>query len=312
MDAAVTHDEIAELLGAYALDAVDPDEAAVVAAHVAVCPRCAAEVDEHRSTAALLAHQGADAPGALWDRIQQQLDVPASSPAVPEVDGTAGGGARRGPRVGAAPGDGPSVPGPGSSDRSFRSSPPPLVAVPGGAPRVVGPGGPGSSEPAARARWLRRSVPVLAAAAAVVIALLAVQVGRLDGRVGTLSAVAAHQGMPALAEAALADPQAERVALVAATSSRRTVGDLVILPNGSAFLVEGHMAPLPAGQTYQLWGINDGQAVSLGLLGRDPSVVAFDLGPAARVTSFAVTAEPAGGVVVATGPPVAVGTLHST
>ena len=75
------HDEIAELLGAYALDAVDPDEAAAVEAHLAVCPRCAAEVADHREVAAMLAHSGAPAPEGLWTRISASLEE-----APPEMD----------------------------------------------------------------------------------------------------------------------------------------------------------------------------------------------------------------------------------
>lgn len=68
------HDEIAELLGAYALDAVEPEEAAAVEAHLAVCPRCAAEVADHREVAAMLAHSGAPAPEGLWSRISASLE----------------------------------------------------------------------------------------------------------------------------------------------------------------------------------------------------------------------------------------------
>ncbi|MGH2872076.1 MAG: zf-HC2 domain-containing protein, partial [Solirubrobacteraceae bacterium] len=46
------HHEIEELLGAYALDAVDPDERAAVDSHLAECLRCRAEVDRHRQIAA--------------------------------------------------------------------------------------------------------------------------------------------------------------------------------------------------------------------------------------------------------------------
>lgn len=83
------HDEIAELLGAYALDAVDADEAAAVEAHLAVCPRCAAEVADHREVAAMLAHTGAPAPEGLWTRISASLEE-----APPEMDLTLPGPAR--------------------------------------------------------------------------------------------------------------------------------------------------------------------------------------------------------------------------
>lgn len=70
------HDDIAELLGAYALDAVDPDEAALVEDHLRGCPRCAAEVAEHREVAAMLAHTGAPAPEGIWERIVEGLEEP--------------------------------------------------------------------------------------------------------------------------------------------------------------------------------------------------------------------------------------------
>ena len=70
----MTHIELEELLGAYALDAVDPDEAAAVEAHLHECPRCRAEVESHRETAATLAHVGAVAPDGLWDRIAANLE----------------------------------------------------------------------------------------------------------------------------------------------------------------------------------------------------------------------------------------------
>lgn len=69
----MTHDPIEELLGAYALDAVDDDERAAVEAHLATCPRCRAEVDSHREVAAHLA-AGAPAPEGLWDRIAEALE----------------------------------------------------------------------------------------------------------------------------------------------------------------------------------------------------------------------------------------------
>jgi anti-sigma factor RsiW len=69
-----THEDIVELLGAFALDAVDVDERDVIEAHLAGCPRCRAEVEGHRETAALLAHSGERAPEGVWDRIAEALD----------------------------------------------------------------------------------------------------------------------------------------------------------------------------------------------------------------------------------------------
>jgi anti-sigma factor RsiW len=77
----LTHDHIEGLLGAFALDALDADEAHVVASHLHGCPRCRAEVEVHRETAALLANPGAAAPEGVWDRIAAALDE-----APPELD----------------------------------------------------------------------------------------------------------------------------------------------------------------------------------------------------------------------------------
>lgn len=74
------HDEVEELLGAYALDAVDDDERALVDAHLATCPRCRAEVDAHREVAAHLAQTGAPAPDHLWDRIAGALEGEPAPP----------------------------------------------------------------------------------------------------------------------------------------------------------------------------------------------------------------------------------------
>lgn len=70
-----SHQDVQELLGAFALDAVDDDERDVIEAHLAGCPRCRAEVEGYRETAALLAaHSGERAPEGVWDRIAEALD----------------------------------------------------------------------------------------------------------------------------------------------------------------------------------------------------------------------------------------------
>lgn len=76
----MTHDEISEFLGAYALDAVDADEAAMIQAHIDECPRCAAEVAQHYEVAALLANAGSDASVELWDQIAARIDPPGEPP----------------------------------------------------------------------------------------------------------------------------------------------------------------------------------------------------------------------------------------
>ncbi|MSO85939.1 MAG: hypothetical protein EXQ71_00275 [Acidimicrobiia bacterium] len=68
------HADIEELLGVYALHALDQTERQLVDDHLGVCPRCAQEVLVHREVAALLGHSGEDAPVGLWERIVGELE----------------------------------------------------------------------------------------------------------------------------------------------------------------------------------------------------------------------------------------------
>ena len=68
------HPEVEDLLGAYALDALDPEESDAVDLHLRDCPRCRAEVAEFRETAALLAYGGTEAPPGVWEKIQASLE----------------------------------------------------------------------------------------------------------------------------------------------------------------------------------------------------------------------------------------------
>lgn len=72
--------ELDELLGAYALDAVDPGERRRVEDYLAVNPRAAAEVQAHREVATMLAFTGMDAPDDLWGRIAGEIGEQAPPP----------------------------------------------------------------------------------------------------------------------------------------------------------------------------------------------------------------------------------------
>jgi len=71
--------ELDELLGAYALDAVSPDEARRIEDYLAINPKARVEVREHREVATMMAFTGMDAPEGLWSKIEQELDAPAPS-----------------------------------------------------------------------------------------------------------------------------------------------------------------------------------------------------------------------------------------
>lgn len=69
----LSHFEIEQLLGAYALNAVEPDEFDAVHQHLSVCSSCAAEVSGHLDVAAALSSVAT--PESLWNRIEKNLET---------------------------------------------------------------------------------------------------------------------------------------------------------------------------------------------------------------------------------------------
>lgn len=94
----LSHTAIQELLGAFALDAVDADEAAAIDVHLVTCPRCRDEVRDHREVASLLAYGGTAAPDGMWDRVAAALDDAPPAPAAPVLWANRGAGSRTGSR----------------------------------------------------------------------------------------------------------------------------------------------------------------------------------------------------------------------
>jgi anti-sigma-K factor RskA len=158
-----------------------------------------------------------------------------------------------------------------------------------------------AEERARRRRWTRL-VAAGAAAAAVAIGLLTAEVVDLNHKVDSARvADPIEQG----AQQALKDPTA-RVAHLASADGRYDVL-AAVRPDGTGFLVPHKLPAAAPGHTYQLWGIVDGKPISLGLLGREPSVVSFRAdGP---VTTLAVTEEDRAGAVAPTQTPVMAGDL---
>jgi anti-sigma factor RsiW len=71
------HEEARSLLGAYALHAVEPEEAEAVESHLAECPRCDAELAEYLATAPLLGSTGGEPPEGLWELVVASIDQPS-------------------------------------------------------------------------------------------------------------------------------------------------------------------------------------------------------------------------------------------
>lgn len=70
MDPELTPEAIAELLPAYALDAVDDDERAAIEAHLASHPEDRDAVAELQVAASMLAHTGGPPPDGVWERLE--------------------------------------------------------------------------------------------------------------------------------------------------------------------------------------------------------------------------------------------------
>jgi anti-sigma factor RsiW len=69
----MTHEQASELLGAYALDAVDDDELTELEQHLEECPRCRAELDTLREVAGALGNTVEPLPEGLWSNIASRL-----------------------------------------------------------------------------------------------------------------------------------------------------------------------------------------------------------------------------------------------
>jgi anti-sigma factor RsiW len=63
------HEEIEELLGAFALHATEPEEDREIEAHLTDCPRCRAEVQAHLEVAAMFGSSSSEVPAGLWEKI---------------------------------------------------------------------------------------------------------------------------------------------------------------------------------------------------------------------------------------------------
>jgi anti-sigma-K factor RskA len=239
-----------DLLGAFALDAVDPDERELVERHIAVDPVSRAEVDEMRETAAVLASLPRDeegAPPGLWDRIAGAISEPGEGRSAEPIPIT----------------------------RAKR-----------------------------RASISARVVMPIAAAAAIVIAVLAVQlINRTPDRAGNLTAAYDH----AIKNGASSIP------LQSDGGRGAVAAEIALQSDGTGYLRADHLAALPQGKTYQLWALVDRgkrqRAISAGVLGRDPQAAAFHV--AAKPAAFAITVEDAPGVVRSKQTPLAVGKLSA-
>lgn len=251
-----------ELLGAYALDAVDDDERAAIDELLDTDADARAELARFREATDRLAGPDVAPPPGLWEGLAARLgeDGPTAlgreSPPV-VVDDEHDRDDDTGP-----------VDGPGTGAQDDRSN---VTQFPAASPF---PGRPG-----------RKPFPTLAAAAAVVVIAL------VGAAVVLLRDDAAPATIDQLAQSALADGDHEVVDLVV---DDRLIAQIAFDASGAGYFVGGELEPLAADRTYQLWGVEGEQVISLGVLGSEPSAFAFHSDGA--VDAFVLTDERAGGV----------------
>jgi len=266
------HEELQSLLGVFALDAVDPEEAFLIGRHLVDCPRCRAEVDAHREIAGAIASQVEPLPEGLWDRISTAL---ADSPS---------------PRL------------LGSMSKQPAMSPDLAGVI------QFDSGSVDNSRPVSVRRWRLRATQAFAAAAVVVAGVLAVNLSGATHHADQLQSALAGKAGPATVAAALQVP-GHQIVVMRSTEGVQ-LASFVLLPDGSGYLVSSKMALLPGDETYQLWGVIDHRSISLALLGSRPHRAAFTVA-SARPASLAITAEPAGGATTPDGAVVANGAINS-
>jgi anti-sigma factor RsiW len=273
----MTHAEISELLAAYALDAVSPEEAVELEQHLAECPRCRAEVAAHLEVAGVLGNLSGTAPAGLWDRIAEELAIGSTGPSSSA-------------HLGEAQPEPPAVPAPVIAIGSARSL------------RPVASGHSGPPQGAGRRYALLGVAASVAVALAIVVGALSAKVVNLNHQVGALSIAVLNPGVAAQATAAENDPQHVTVDLTGASAWSAKV---VALPDGEAFLVPGKMPTIQSSQTFQAWALVGGKFVSLGVIG--PSGAEMQLQPS--MTAVLVNTEPQGGTSQPTTAPFIKGNL---
>jgi hypothetical protein len=269
----LSHQEIQELLGVYALDAVAPETARLVEEHLETCVRCSIEVAHHHEVTGLLANSGGESPPGLWDGIASQLDE-SVPPSWERLAAQLEGGGERPAR----PGDRDGTVAPLASPRRLH-------------------------------RWTTAGAVLVAAAAAVGAIVLGVHVNYLDHQVSALQSPSA---LAAAERAALAVPSTRTVELTAPAGTGSPAKVAVVLTASGTGFVQGHgLSALPPDRTYQLWAVVGGQTISLGLLGPEPALVPFSVAGHPPVHALAITDEHRGGVVQTTQQPVVAGPLKT-
>jgi anti-sigma-K factor RskA len=295
----MTHDELRELSGGYALGVLDEPDREAFEAHLATCAACTAEVRDLTEVAATLALDlpQIDPPPALRERVlRAAIGAAPTSPAASGVSGQAAGGA-------GLPPDQPPL--------KLRRSAEASATAEGGIHAKDSP-----------PRWRQPVLAMLSAAAVLVALALGIYAASLLRRIESLEQqlrVAADRealGQQQLVQLRAASDTAAQVRRILAAGDLRRAdlagtkaapavsGRAFWSPTQGMVVAFANLPPTEAGRVYQLWVIPPGgDPIGAGLLDLESDGRALALarpGTSDRVGTVAITLEPAGGSTVPT------------
>lgn len=130
----------------------------------------------------------------------------------------------------------------------------------------------------------------LSSLAAAAIVVLSVNLASANSHVTNLQHDAGSNA--SVIASALAAPGHRIVTLSSATSKNHA--EFVLLSDGRGYLVSSNLPTLSSSLTYQLWGVFDGKAISIGIMGSKPTDATFTVS-GATPSVFGITIEPSGG-----------------
>ena len=262
-------EELDEMLGVYALGALDDLERARVEKYLAQSPQARQELARYDFVVHALADWATEPelPEGSWERLSDVLFEC------------------------------------GTADAAVPLPPLRLAADPAPAAPVVSAIAP-VVELRRAARWPRSAVVAMAAALVVAVGVFGYGV-RQQQRLSSDRSASADVRLRSAAQRALGDTTSKVGTLTAPRSDAQV--RVVIDRDGHGFLLADTLPALPAGRTYQLWSLDSSAPISLGVIGGHPTVVSFPGGGSPR--SLAITAEDIPGVTSPSGSPLVAGTL---
>ena len=269
----MTDTELRELLPMYALNALEPGEAAQVEAFVARNPEARVELRGFLETTALLATSvpQLEPTGELRSKVLEKIRATAQ----------------------VAP----------PSSTPISSPVAPISAVPISAVPILPVSIPSAPKPL---RWLIPALSTLALAASLIAVVLGTRVSSLNTeleatRTRNASQISSLQNelttirsQNASGVAVVAAPGAKMYALFD-PGNKKPIGQVVLTKDGRVFFAH-ELGTIPTGKTWQAWAITkDSKAVSLGVFAGSSITNAVKTVNPVDVAAFGVSEEPAGG-----------------